>query len=208
MKKHFVPVYHSRSLLWYAGATSPDLIFGAEQETQYRKNLQYYQKDKRYYERSIHQITEHLKQALEEQQEPDLVRVQNGHLNPGQVYRIPAMHDLSVFYREIIWPMPDFTVDLVLDASSSRCQEQESIAAQAYLITQSLLELQIPVQVTSFRSIRGYTILQLLKTYRETGTADGIFHFLLPATTGTDWLFAPFAHLWSNMIRPMPNELF
>ena len=61
--------------------------------------------------------------------------------------------------------MPDFTVDLVLDASSSRCQEQENIAAQAYLITQSLQELQIPVQVTSFRSIHGYTILQLLKTY-------------------------------------------
>ena len=176
-EKTFCTGYHSRSLLWYAGATSPDLLFGAEQETQYRKNLEYYQKDKRYYERSIHQITEHLKQVLEEQQEPDLVRVQSGRLNPEQVYRIPAMHDLSVFYREVIWPMPDFTVDLVLDASSSRCQEQESIAAQAYLITQSLQELQIPVQVTSFRSIRGYTILQLLKTYRETGTADGIFHF-------------------------------
>lgn len=176
-QKSFCTGYHSRSLLWYAGATSPDLVFGEEQETQYQKNRDYYQKDKRYYERSIHQITEHLKQVLEEQQEPDLVRVQSGRLNPGQVYRIPAMHDLAVFYREIIWPMPDFTVDLILDASSSRCNEQESIATQAYLIAVSLMSLQIPVQVTSFRSIRSYTILQSLKSYRETESADGIFHF-------------------------------
>ena len=176
IQTRFCIKYHAKSSLWYAGATSPDLIFGEEQEAQHKKNLVYYQKDKRYYERSIHQITEHLKQVLEEQQEPDLVRVQSGRLNPGQVYRIPAMHDLSVFYREIIWPVPDFSVDLVLDASSSRCNEQEAIAAQAYLIASSFLSLQIPVQVTSFRSIRGYTILQTLKTY-EDASADGIFHY-------------------------------
>ena len=176
IQTRFCIKYHAKSSLWYAGATSPDLIFGEEQETQHKKNLVYYQKDKRYYERSIHQITEHLKQVLEEQQEPDLVRVQSGRLNPGQVYRIPAMHDLSVFYREIIWPVPDFSVDLVLDASSSRCNEQEAIAAQAYLIASSFLSLQIPVQVTSFRSIRGYTVLQTLKTY-EDASADGIFHY-------------------------------
>ena len=176
IQTRFCTRYHAKSSLWYAGATSPDLVFGEEQETQHKKNLAYYQKDKRYYDRSIHQITEHLKQVLEEQQEPDLVRVQSGRLNPGQVYRIPAMHDLSVFYREIIWPVPDFSVDLVLDASSSRCNEQEAIAAQAYLITASFLSLQIPVQVTSFRSIRGYTVLQSLKTYEDV-SADGIFHY-------------------------------
>ena len=176
IQTRFCTGYHEKSNLWYAGATSPDLRFGEEQETQHKKNLAYYQKDKRYYERSIHQITEHLKQVLEEQQEPDLVRVQSGRLNPGQVYRIPAMHDLSVFYREIIWPVPDFSVDLVLDASSSRCNEQEAIAAQAYLIAASFLSLQIPVQVTSFRSIRDYTVLQSLKTY-EDASADGIFHY-------------------------------
>lgn len=176
LQNRFCTGMHQKSLLWYASATSPDLAFGTEQETQYQKNLAYYQCDRRYYERSIHQITEHLKQVLEEQQEPDLVRVQSGILNPGQVFRIPAMHDLSVFFREVIWPVPDFSVDLVLDASSSRCQEQESIATQAYLIASSLLSLQIPVQVTSFRSVRGYTVLQSLKTYEETN-ADGVFHY-------------------------------
>ena len=198
IQTRFCIKYHAKSSLWYAGATSPDLIFGEEQETQHKKNLVYYQKDKRYYERSIHQITEHLKQVLEEQQEPDLVRVQSGRLNPGQVYRIPAMHDLSVFYREIIWPVPDFSVDLVLDASSSRCNEQEAIAAQAYLIAASFLSLQIPVQVTSFRSIRGYTVLQSLKTY-EDASADGIFHYF---TAGNNRDGLAFQAIRALMERP------
>ena len=198
IQTRFCIKYHAKSSLWYAGATSPDLIFGEEQETQHKKNLVYYQKDKRYYERSIHQITEHLKQVLEEQQEPDLVRVQSGRLNPGQVYRIPAMHDLSVFYREIIWPVPDFSVDLVLDASSSRCNEQEAIAAQAYLIASSFLSLQIPVQVTSFRSIRGYTVLQSLKTY-EDASADGIFHYF---TAGNNRDGLAFQAIRALMERP------
>ena len=198
IQTRFCTRYHAKSSLWYAGATSPDLVFGEEQETQHKKNLAYYQKDKRYYDRSIHQITEHLKQVLEEQQEPDLVRVQSGRLNPGQVYRIPAMHDLSVFYREIIWPVPDFSVDLVLDASSSRCNEQEAIAAQAYLITASFLSLQIPVQVTSFRSIRGYTVLQSLKTY-EDASADGIFHYF---TAGNNRDGLAFQAIRALMERP------
>ena len=177
LQSRFCTGYHTKSRLWYAGATSPDLVFGQEQEQQYQKNLAYYQKDTRFYDRSIRTISEHLKQVLEEQQEPDLVRVQSGRLDPTQVYRLAAIHDMQVFCREIIWPVPDFSVDLILDASSSRCNEQESIASQAYLITQSLMSLQIPVQVTSFRSVRGYTILQSLKSYDETESAEGIFHY-------------------------------
>lgn len=198
LQKRFCTGYHEKSNLWYAGATSPDLAFGEKQETQHKKNLAYYQKDQRYYERSIHQITEHLKQVLEEQQEPDPVRVQSGRLNSAQVYRIPAMHDLSVFYREIIWPVPDFSVDLVLDASSSRCNEQEAIAAQAYLIAASFLSIQIPVQVTSFRSIRGYTVLQSLKNY-EDASADGIFHYF---TAGNNRDGLAFQAIRALMERP------
>ena len=205
--KTFCTGYHTKSRLWYAGATSPDLVFGQEQETQHKKNLDYYQKDRRYYERSIRTITEHLKQVLEEQQEPDLVRVQSGRLNPSQVYRIPAMHDLAVFYREIIWPVPDFSVDLVLDASSSRCNEQESIATQAYLIATSLLSLQIPVQVTSFRSLRGYTVLQSLKSYEETESSDGIFHFFTAGNNRDGLAFEAIRALMERPDKPKAKRI-
>lgn len=126
---------------------------------------------------ALARITTHLKNALEEQQEPDVVHTNSGRLDARAVYRIRAMHDLNVFCKEIVYPLPDFTVDLVLDASSSRYREQEGIAAQAYMIARSLMNLQIPVQVVSFRSVRGYTVLQRLKGYEAAESAEGIFHY-------------------------------
>ena len=175
--------YHTLCHLWYAGAQpltvgkDTDALYGKDQKEQLERNLSYYNSNRRYFERCILQITDHLKHALETKQEADIVHSLQGRLDAGAVYRIRAMHDLAVFRREITEPAPDISVDLVLDASSSRIQEQESLAAQAYIITRSLMNLQIPVQVISFRSQRSYTILQRLKSYETTDHADGIFHF-------------------------------
>ena len=175
--------YHTLCHLWYAGAQplsmgkDTDAQYGKEQKEQLERNLSYYNSNRRYFERCILQITDHLKYALETKQEADIVHSLQGRLDAGAVYRIHAMHDLAVFRREITEPSPEICVELVLDASSSRVQEQESLAAQAYIITRSLMNLQIPVQVISFRSQRSYTILQRLKGYESTDNADGIFSF-------------------------------
>lgn len=174
--------YHTHCHLWYAGTQSLSEKNGSGKEIsdireQLERNLAYYRKNRRYFERCILTITDQLKSALETQQEPDIVHSLQGHLDAGAVYRIRAMHDLSVFRREVTEIAPEVSVDLVLDASSSRTQEQESLAAQAYVITRSLMNLQIPVQVVSFRSQRSYTILQRLKSYESTDHADGIFQF-------------------------------
>ena len=177
IEKEYCVGYHKRCRLWYSGSGTADQEFGWEQEEQMMKNRAYYHADRQYYERCIARITTHLKNALEEQQEPDIVHTNSGRLDARVVYRIRAMHDLDVFCREIVYPLPDFTVDLVLDASSSRYHEQEGIAAQAYMIARSLITLHIPVQVVSFRSVRGYTVLQRLKGYGEAESAEGIFRY-------------------------------
>lgn len=166
---------HLRSHLWYTAA-GPDRLHRSKQQEQRAINLHFYNADKRFYERSIHRITEQLRHALEEQQEPDVVRGQTGRLEANAVYRAAVLHDLSVFRREVAHPVPDFTVDLLLDASSSRIKDQSAIAAQAYTITKSLEALHIPVQVTSFQSIRGYTVLQQMKSYAP-GGAENLFSF-------------------------------
>ena len=196
LEKAYCTGYHALCHLWYAG-TQPavsqgedGLRYGREQKEQLERNLAYYRANRRYFERCILQITDHLKHALETQQEPDIVHTLQGQLDAGAVYRIHTMHDLAVFRREITEPSPEICVDLVLDASSSRVQEQESLAAQAYIITRSLMNLQIPVQVTSFRSQRSYTILQKLKGYESTEHADGIFHFFTAGNNRDGLAFA------------------
>lgn len=169
---------HKPCRLWYAGAESTGKEAGREREIQHRLNLEYYNKNKRFYDRSIDKIASRLKHALEEKLEPDSVHVQSGILEANRVYRVKYLHDLDIFHREIVHPTPEFSVDLLIDASSSRFREQEAIATQAYMITRSLMKLGIPVQVTTFRSMRRYTIMQRLTAYddKEDG-AQKIFHF-------------------------------
>ena len=62
---------------------------------------------------------------------------------------------------------PSFTVDLLLDASASRLHCQEVIAAQGAILAESLSRCHIPVRVSSFCSLRGYTVLRVLKHFKD-----------------------------------------
>ena len=66
------------------------------------------------------------------------------------------MDDPRVFERKEEVEIPGFSVDILIDASSSRKQMQEQIAAQAYILSKSLKQCKIPVQIYSYCSIRGY----------------------------------------------------
>ena len=63
-----------------------------------------------------------------------------------------------------------------MDASSSRKQMQEQIAAQAYVLAESLGQCGIPVQIYSYCSIRGFTVMRLFQSYDETVRSDALFH--------------------------------
>ena len=58
-------------------------------------------------------------------------------------------------------------LDLLLDASASRLHCQEVIAAQGTILAQSLAACGIPVRVSSFCSLRGYTVLRVLKGFAD-----------------------------------------
>ena len=68
-------------------------------------------------------------------------------------------------------------VDLLLDGSASRLHCQETIAAQGYILAKSLLNCGIPVRVTSFCSLRGYTVLRVLKEYGDKHGERRIFDY-------------------------------
>ena len=55
--------------------------------------------------------------------------------------------DDRVFYANYEEKKPLFTVDLLLDASASRLQYQEMIAAQGVILSESLQACHIPVRV-------------------------------------------------------------
>lgn len=58
--------------------------------------------------------------------------------------------DDRVFHANYEEKKPLFTVDLLLDASASRLQYQEMIAAQGVILSESLQACHIPVRVLAF----------------------------------------------------------
>ena len=97
---------------------------------------------------------------------PELSRT--GKLLTERAYRVRLLQDPFVFAREGEEREMHLRVELLLDASQSRMNAQEQIAAEAYIVARSLVNCHVPVSVTAFRSLRGYMVIQELKSADET----------------------------------------
>ena len=65
----------------------------------------------------------------------------------------------------------------MLDGSASRLHCQETIAIQGYILAKSLATCGIPVRVTSFCSLRGYTVLRILKDLGDKNGERKVFDY-------------------------------
>ena len=101
----------------------------------------------------------------------------SGRLDSPRVWRAAVLGDGRVFLRQSNTNRPGFSVDLVLDASSSRMHCQEVIAAQGYILAESLGRCGVPVRVSSFCSLRGYTVLRVLKGFGDKNGSRKIFNY-------------------------------
>ena len=90
-----------------------------------------------------------------------------GRLMPQRAYRLGVVHDPKVFLRDGEEKDNPLSAAILLDASRSRANSQEQIAAETYIIAESLRRNHVPVSVYSFRSLRGYTVLEELKKTDE-----------------------------------------
>ena len=90
-----------------------------------------------------------------------------GRIRPEAAYRLPVLDDTMVFLKDGEEMDPEICVDLLLDASQSRMHSQEVLAAEGFIIAKSLEKIHIPVRVCAFRSIRSYTVLEILKDWKD-----------------------------------------
>lgn len=90
-----------------------------------------------------------------------------GRIRAERAWRLPVLDDGGVFLRSGEETEPDLCVDLLLDASQSRMHSQEVLAAEAFIIAGALEKVHVPVRVCTFRSLRGYTVLERLKDWKQ-----------------------------------------
>ena len=91
----------------------------------------------------------------------------SGRIRPEAAWRLPVLDDTMVFLKDGEETDPEICVDLLLDASQSRMHSQEVLSAEGYIIAKSLEKIHVPVRVCAFRSIRSYTVLEILKDWKD-----------------------------------------
>ena len=151
-----------------AQAPTPEARQLAQQaELQAERNRAYYAKNQELHRSVVLRLTEQIRNCILVHQQPNARIARSGALDPERVWRAPLLNDSRVFRCAEEENQPSFTVDLLLDASASRLHCQEVIAAQGTILAQSLAACGIPVRVSSFCSLRGYTVLRVLKGFAD-----------------------------------------
>lgn len=126
---------------------------------------------------TINRLTSQLRSSLLTQMDANAARANAGQLEAGRVWRGLYLQDNKIFARNANNTLGSLSVDILLDASTSQLQRQETIVTQCYIIAESLTRCGLPVRVYSFSSISGYTTLTLFRDYQEPENNDNIFNY-------------------------------
>ena len=171
--------------LWFTkGGSAPNKSVSADTqrlyeqaEEQAKRNRAAFSHDNALYQNALLRLTEQIRNCMLVHQQPEQVTARQGRLDGTRVWREPVLRDDRVFLRNDEEPRPGFTVDLMLDGSASRLHCQETIAIQGYILAKSLASCGIPVRVTSFCSLRGYTVLRVLKDFGDKNGERRVFDY-------------------------------
>ena len=126
---------------------------------------------------SILRLTERIRNAMMAYLQPTVNRTASGTLDIGRLWRGLYLDDDKVFTQIQQSDPGDLCVDILLDASYSQVNRQAMVSAQGYMIAEALTRCRIPVRVSSFCSMSGYTILTRYRDYLEWDNNHRIFHF-------------------------------
>ncbi len=124
----------------------------------------------------VRRLSARLELTLSDLRENVAVHAPVGRLDPVRAWRMPVVHDPDVFEKQRPEREMPLDVTLLLDASASRMQMQEQLAAEAWILAEALKNCHMPAAVWNFRSLRGYTVLEKMKDFSERDCAL-LFHF-------------------------------
>lgn len=124
----------------------------------------------------VRRLSARLELTLSDLRENVAVHAPMGRLDPVRAWRMPVVHDPDVFEKQRPEREMPLDVTLLLDASASRMQMQEQLAAEAWILAEALKNCHVPAVVWNFRSLRGYTVLEKMKDFSERDCAH-LFHF-------------------------------
>ena len=102
----------------------------------------------------------------------------NGRINTRLIWRGKLLEDENVFLKTENGDTGELCVDILLDASTSQKNRQDTISTQGYIIAESLTHCGIPCRVMSFCSMTGFTVLRIFRDYHKPQDNRAIFDYV------------------------------
>lgn len=166
-----------------------------EAAQQRKKNREQFEKNRSEYENSIRRLMEQIQNTLlvDLQPVPEISR--QGKLVGEAVWRAVYLEDDRIFLKVSEEERQNISVDLMLDASASRMGHEAVIAAQGYVIAESLTRCGIPVQVYSFSTIQNYTVFRIFRGYGEKDKNKSILDYVAAGWNRDGLAFRAAGHL-------------
>lgn len=165
---------------------------------QKESNVDFYYENYARNNNSITNLTNKIRNTMLVNFENSIVRSKSGKIDATRIWRSIHVNDNKVFNKDLKNDIGNITVDILLDCSASQCERQEIIAAQGYIIAESLTRCQIPVKVYSYCSLRGYTIINLFRDYEETDKNDNIFNYRASGSNRDGLAIRTAVHMMEN----------
>lgn len=145
---------------------------------QIAKNLSSYHADIARSRTAIARLCEKIRNSVLLHLESSPVCSNSGTLDGGKVWRAEKFGYERVFTRSEADNSGNLSVDILLDASTSQKNRQETVSTQGYMVAESLTRCGIPCRVMSFCSMTGYTVLRIFRDYSSPADNKRIFEFV------------------------------
>ncbi|WAW14271.1 hypothetical protein [Peptostreptococcus equinus] len=131
------------------------------------KNLNYFNENELEFRRTISELTTFLKKKINHDELDTILKIKQGKLMSSQVWRSNYLNDNNIFYNKRMDENATISVDILLDSSASQLGREESISAQAYIISQTMSNLDIACRVIAYSNFFNYLVFIKFRDYKE-----------------------------------------
>ncbi|MDU6065050.1 MAG: hypothetical protein E6Y75_07995, partial [Anaerococcus sp.] len=173
-------IHKSKKLYFTKGeyTDSPNAKFNQKvRKKQREKTKEYIENNLSINNRAVNELTRTIENSLANHEEDELYRKNYGLLDSINVWRAPVLNESKVFFSNNKDPKPKFQLDLLIDGSASQIKRQNLVANQAFIIANAMDKVNIPIRVSSFSTLRDYTVFNMYRDFKDKGKNENIYDF-------------------------------
>lgn len=173
-------IHKSKRLYFTKGEykDSPNAKFNQKLRKKQRKKTQeYIENNLSINNRAVNELTRTIENSLANHEEDEIYKKNYGLLDSVNVWKSPILNESKVFFSNNKDPKPKFQLDLLIDGSASQIKRQNIVANQAYIIANAMDKVGIPIRVSSFSTLRDYTVFNQYRDFKDKGKNEHIYNF-------------------------------